>query len=178
MTLAFSHLSVKVTTTHNYKISYKYIWACASPSCGLEYKRHSRSIDPTRQSCGKCSGSLIQIKPSSLIGRGERARRGGSGEGEGEVRQTRGRYQDFVKRNFATVRSEHPGLGMAGWMVELGRRFRENNAQASGLREISTHGQKFTHATEDVNESMVTERPVEAEETNSVMIRLDLLSIK
>lgn len=157
MTFAFSYLSIKVTTNHNYDISYKYMWACASPSCGLEYKRHSRSLDPTRHSCGKCSGRLIQIKPSPLISKGERAGQGGMGEGE--VRQKRGKYQNYVKTNFATVRRENPGLGMAGWMVELGRRFRENNteeaAQACGLREITANSQKISHSKEDMNERVV-----------------------
>lgn len=79
--------------------------------------------------------------------------------GEGEVRQKGGKYQNYVKTNFATVRRENPGLGMAGWMVELGRRFRENNteeaAQAYGLREITANSQKISHSKEDMNERVV-----------------------
>lgn len=179
VTLAFSYLSIKVTTTHNYTISYKYIWNCASPSCGLEYKRHSRSIDPTRHSCGKCSGRLIQVKPSPRIGRGDSTGQGGTGERE--ARQKRGKYQDYVRTNFAAVRRENPGLGMAGWMVELGRRFREDNAheeaQAGGLRKVSAIGQKIAYSKEDVNERVVKERASAAEEINPVM-KLDLLSIR
>lgn len=177
MTLAFSYLSIKVTTTHNYTISFKYIWACASPSCGLEYKRHSRSIDPTRQSCGKCGARLIQIKPTPRIGRGERA-----AQGRTEVRQNRGKYQDFVKTNFAIVRSENPGLGMAGWMMELGRRFRggdaQEAAQASDMRKTSDHSQYNTYSKKDLNERVVKGRPFEAEGDSPVMIGFGLLSIK
>lgn len=180
VTLAFSYLSIKVTTTHNYTISYKYIWTCASTSCGLEYKRHSRSIDPTRHSCGNCSGRLIQTKPLPRMSKRERAEQGGTGEGE--VCQKRGKYQEYVKMNFAAVRSENPGLGMAGWMVELGRRFREHNArevaQAGSLRNISAIGQRIAYSWEDVNERVVKERPSEAEGINPVMMKLDLLSIK
>lgn len=179
MTLAFSYLSIKVTTTHNYTISYKYIWTCTSPSCGLEYKRHSRSINPTRHFCGKCSGHLVQTKPLPRIGRGDSAGQGGTGEGE--ARQKRGKYQDYVKMNFSTVRRENPGLGMAGWMVELGRRFREDNdqddAQADGPRKGSAIGQKVAYSMEDVNERVVKERPSVADETNTVM-KLDLMSIR
>lgn len=177
MTLAFSYLSIKVTTTHNYAISFKYIWACASPSCGLEYKRHSRSIDPTRQSCGKCGSRLIQRKPSPRIGREERA-----GQGRTEVPQKRGKYQDFVKTNFAIVRGENPGLGMAGWMMELGRRFREENAQeaahADDMRKTSDHSQYNTCSKEDANEGEVNDRLPKAEGDSHVMIEFGLLSIK
>lgn len=180
VTLVFSYLSIKVTTRHNYSISYKYIWTCASPSCGLEYKRHSRSIEPTRHSCGKCKGRLIQIKPSPRIGRRERPGQGGTGDGE--VGQERGKYQDYVKKNFATVRSENPELGMARWMVELGRRFREKNAreapQADDTRKISVNGQKIAHSKNDVHERVVKERLSEADGTNPVMMKFDLLSIK
>ncbi|KAL4789788.1 SprT-like family-domain-containing protein [Aspergillus venezuelensis] len=52
---------VEVTTKHNYKIDYKYVWTCVD--CCQNYGRHSKSIDPTRQRCGKCKGLLQQIKP-------------------------------------------------------------------------------------------------------------------
>lgn len=176
MTLAFSYLSIKVTTTHNYTISFKYIWACASPCCGQEYKRHSRSIDLTRQSCGKCGARLIQIKPSPRIGRGERA-----GQGSTEVCQKIGKYQDFVKSNFAIVRNESPGLGMAGWMMELGRRFREENvqeaAEASDMLYTRDHSQGNTCSEKAVKERVVKERLPGAEGDSSVMIEFGLLSI-
>lgn len=83
--------------------------------------------------------------------------------------------------NFATVRRENPGLGMAGWMVELGRRFREDNAQeeaqAGGLRKVSAIGRKVAYDEEDVNERVVKERPSVADGINTVM-KLDLLSIR
>ncbi|KAL8684412.1 MAG: hypothetical protein Q9224_006368, partial [Gallowayella concinna] len=63
---AFAHRGVNVTTTHVYEISYKYIWACGK--CATEYKRHSKSIDPARHSCGKCHEKLVQIQP---VPRGE-----------------------------------------------------------------------------------------------------------
>lgn len=177
MTLAFSHLPIKVTTTHNYTVSFKYIWACASPSCGQEYKRHSRSIDLKRHRCGKCSARLIQIKPSPRIGKGERA-----GQGHTEVCQKRGKYQDFVKTNFAIVRNESPGLGMAGWMMELGRRFREEKvqeaAEACDMRNTRDHSLNSTDSEKDVKERVVKEPLHEVEGDSSVMIEFGLLSIK
>ncbi|KAL4990362.1 SprT-like family-domain-containing protein [Aspergillus falconensis] len=52
---------IEVTTKHNYKIDYKYVWTCVD--CCQNYGRHSKSIDPGRHRCGKCKGLLQQIKP-------------------------------------------------------------------------------------------------------------------
>ncbi|KAL4934029.1 SprT-like family-domain-containing protein [Aspergillus undulatus] len=52
---------IEVTTKHSYKIDYKYVWTCVD--CCQNYGRHSKSIDPARQRCGKCKGLLQQIKP-------------------------------------------------------------------------------------------------------------------
>lgn len=54
--------AIKVTTKHSYVISYKYIWCCEG--CGLEYGRHSKSIDPLKVRCGRCKGGLRQVKPT------------------------------------------------------------------------------------------------------------------
>jgi len=52
---------VEVTTKHDYKIDYKYVWVCVD--CAQNYGRHSKSIDPTKSRCGQCKGILQQIKP-------------------------------------------------------------------------------------------------------------------
>ncbi|OJJ49196.1 hypothetical protein ASPZODRAFT_59984 [Penicilliopsis zonata CBS 506.65] len=52
---------IEVTTKHNYKIDYKYVWCCVD--CGQNYGRHSKSIDTSRMRCGCCKGLLQQIKP-------------------------------------------------------------------------------------------------------------------
>ncbi|KAI4260520.1 MAG: hypothetical protein LQ352_000216 [Teloschistes flavicans] len=87
---AFAHRGVNVTTKHTYEISY------------------NKSVDPTRHSCGKCKGKLLQIKP---IPRGE-------GKGISE-------YQQFVKEHFAKVKKEKPKMSMGEVMAVLGREFRE-----------------------------------------------------
>ncbi|KAL8739227.1 MAG: hypothetical protein Q9181_000118 [Wetmoreana brouardii] len=107
---AFAHRGVNVTTKHTYEISYKYIWACSH--CGIEYKRHSKSIDPRRHSCGKCKEKLIQVKP---VPRAE-------GKGMSE-------YQTFVKKHFAQRRKERPDMSMGEVMALLGKEFREIKAQ-------------------------------------------------
>jgi predicted SprT family Zn-dependent metalloprotease len=54
---------VAVTTKHTYEINHKYVWACEAEFCEFKVGRHSKSIDPTRQFCGRCRGTLRQIKP-------------------------------------------------------------------------------------------------------------------
>lgn len=107
---AFSHRAINVTTKHTYTIAYKYIWTCISSECGLEYKRHSKSIDPSKHSCGHCKGKLVQVQP---------APRKGAGQGK------RSEYQDFVKREHERVRLENPGAGFGEIMSILGREFKE-----------------------------------------------------
>ena len=51
-----------VTTTHSYEINYKFAWKCTTPRCGNVIQRQSRSVDVTRQCCGKCRGRLIEIE--------------------------------------------------------------------------------------------------------------------
>lgn len=105
----FGHRGIEVTTKHSYAIDYKYVWSC--DDCALEYKRHSKSIDPARQRCGKCKGHLVQMKP---------IRR------NGEVKITG--YQLFVKTNMSKVRAENPGSPQKDIMGLLGKRYQESRA--------------------------------------------------
>lgn len=57
----FGHRGIEVTTKHTYDIDFKYIWECAA--CSMEFKRHSKSINPERHRCGSCKGELKQTKP-------------------------------------------------------------------------------------------------------------------
>ena len=58
---------ITVSTRHNYEISYKYSWTCVDCKCVIG--RQSRSIDVSRQVCGKCHGRLVETtqkkKPSA-----------------------------------------------------------------------------------------------------------------
>ncbi|KAL0936687.1 sprt family metallopeptidase [Colletotrichum truncatum] len=57
----FGDRGIEVTTKHSYEIDFKYVWECTE--CGLEYKRHSKSINPERHRCGSCKAQLKQTKP-------------------------------------------------------------------------------------------------------------------
>jgi len=101
---AFGHRGVQVTTKHSYAIEYKFVWECVG--CGYVFKRHSKSVDTERHSCGKCKGRLVQIKPVP---------RGGKGAGEGKGKSE---YQVFVKEHFARVKK---GLVEGGRDAGMGR---------------------------------------------------------
>lgn len=116
VTKAFKDKGVQVTTKHSYKIEYKYVWECIS--CGYEFKRHSKSVDPVRHSCGRCKGRLVQTKP---VPRG-----GAKGEG-GKKEKTE--YQVYVKENFGRVKKELEAKGldsqMGRVMEAVAREYRE-----------------------------------------------------
>ena len=79
-----------------------------SPTCGIEYKRHSKSIDPARHLCGSCKGRLVQVQPAP------------------RKECKRSDYRDFVKKEHERVRRENPSAGFGEIMAILGREFREN----------------------------------------------------
>lgn len=115
---AFADKGVEVTTKHSYAIEYKFVWECVE--CGYEFKRHSRSVDTSRHSCGKCKGRLVQTKP---------APRGKAGGAEKKVSE----YQVFVKQNFKRVKSEMTSQGldtqMGKVMEVVAREYREKKAE-------------------------------------------------
>jgi predicted SprT family Zn-dependent metalloprotease len=85
----FGDRGINVTTKHSYDIDFKYIWECTA--CGVEYKRHSKSIKPEQHRCGACKSMLKQTKP---------------------VPRTPGKtseYQKFMKQQMKMIRSENPG---------------------------------------------------------------------
>ena len=55
---------VIVTVTHTYEITYKHAWACTTEGCNVVIKRQSKSVDVTKQCCGKCKGTLIEVEAS------------------------------------------------------------------------------------------------------------------
>ena len=97
-----------MTTKHAYTIAYKYIWICSS--CETEYKRHSKSIDTAKHTCGRCKSKLVQVQPAPR---------------KGQVEGKRSEYQDFVKREHERVKLENPEKSFGERMAILGREFRE-----------------------------------------------------
>lgn len=71
---------------------------------------------------------------------------------------------------------------MAGWMMELGRRYREENVQEAAetcdVRNTRDHSQDNNYSEKAVKERVFKERLPGAEGDSSVMIEFGLLSIK
>jgi predicted SprT family Zn-dependent metalloprotease len=116
---AFESKGVAVTTKHSYQIAYKYVWECIV--CGYEFKRHSKSVDPARHSCGRCKGKLVQTKPTPRA----------AGK-DGAKRETN-EYQVFIKANFSRVKKELGAKGldcMMGKVMEaVAKEYREKKEQ-------------------------------------------------
>ena len=84
---------VTVTTTHNYEIQYKYAWACTNTDkCGVVIKRQSRSVDVTKQCCGRCKSRLEEINVPD---------RGGIIDRTPKKKRTASNYNIFIQQNSA-----------------------------------------------------------------------------
>ncbi|KAM7204549.1 SprT-like family domain containing protein [Rhypophila sp. PSN 637] len=135
-----SSRGIEVTTRHSYDIDFKYKWECAD--CGMEYKRHSKSINPDRHRCGGCKGELKQTKPVP--------RRGVNGAGGGKKQPSE--YQMFMKEQMKALKEENPKspqkdimkLVASRWAGEKGRgggggssRRSETPSSSSGAEETA-----------------------------------------
>ncbi|KAF5682652.1 HMG box-containing protein [Fusarium denticulatum] len=119
----FGDRGIEVTTKHSYEIDFKYIWECEE--CGVEYKRHSKSIDTQRSKCGKCKGNLKQTKP---VPRGAAAGKAPS------------RYQAFVKEQMGVVRGENPGSPQKVVMKLIAQKWAKQEGGKTGSKVASKLG--------------------------------------
>ncbi|KAF5626436.1 HMG box-containing protein [Fusarium sp. NRRL 52700] len=119
----FGDRGIEVTTKHSYEIDFKYIWECEE--CGVEYKRHSKSIDTQRSKCGKCKGNLKQTKPAP---RGAVAGKAPS------------RYQTFVKEQMGVVRGENPGSPQKVVMKLIAEKWARQEGGKTGRKAASKLG--------------------------------------
>ncbi|KAK3899489.1 SprT-like family-domain-containing protein [Staphylotrichum tortipilum] len=116
---------IEVTTKHTYDIDFRYAWEC--DECGVLYKRHSKSIDPSRHRCGRCKGGLRQVKPVPRKGKGD-AGEGGDEKGKGKGVSE---YQMFVKEQMRVVKGENPGSPQKEIMRIVAGRWAERKAAAA-----------------------------------------------
>ena len=140
---AFTDRGIVVTTKHSYEIDFKYVWVCEA--CGVEYKRHSKSINTERCRCGigGCRGRLVQVKPMPRGGKGNNEKKiDGNGKDGGNTEKGGGKYQAFVKERYKEVKRENPGWRMGEVMAEVARRYkaekeREKENVVSDLKEVT-----------------------------------------
>ncbi|KAF2214383.1 hypothetical protein CERZMDRAFT_83087 [Cercospora zeae-maydis SCOH1-5] len=135
---AFKDRGIEVTTKHSYEIEYKYVWKCMQEEeCGMEFKRHSKSIDPKRHRCGGCKGNLVQVKPVPRGGGGTMKKADGISEhGENGTSATAAApringYAAYVKQNFAALKKSMAGASHKEVMEALGRQYRAEKAAAA-----------------------------------------------
>ena len=107
-----------MTTKHSYAIDYKYVWECTG--CAIEFKRHSKSIDPAKHTCGACKSKLVQTKPT--------------------IRKNAkvSDYQLFVKENFQRVKKESASASHGAVMEAIGRLYREQKAEKLAETQANT----------------------------------------
>ncbi|OBT94662.1 hypothetical protein VE01_06177 [Pseudogymnoascus verrucosus] len=140
----FGGRGIEVTTKHSYEIAFKYVWRCCEVGCGLEFKRHSKSIDPKRHSCGLCKGRLVQTRPVP---------RAGAGEG---VEKVMGEYQAYVKENIGRVRRENLGSPQKDIMALVGRGYRELKAER--LKGLGQSGLSVESVVEDDSVDLIVKK--------------------
>ena len=94
---------LKVSTCHNYKIAYKYIYRCInyrSGKCAWEMGRHSRSVDLLKQVCGRCRGHILEPLVVNQHGVPEKAKK---------LTQ----YQIFSQKQFKIMVTDGSGRGLS-----------------------------------------------------------------
>ena len=164
---------VEVTTTHDYAITYKYIWRCEQSFCATEYKRHSKSINPSRQTCGKCRGRLVQILPKP---RGSPIKNATAAGGETGDNITKGggaksEYSRFVKDNWASVKETLPPKSPAkDVMREVAVIYRERKTE-------NLKGGEKVEVVEVVDEETEDVSAAREESVEEVARRLDFFRI-
>ncbi|KAK4218478.1 SprT-like family-domain-containing protein [Rhypophila decipiens] len=140
-----SSRGIEVTTKHSYDIDFRYRWECGD--CGMEYKRHSKSINPDRHRCGGCKGELRQTKP---VPRG-----GGVSNGDKKKQPVMSEYQMFMKEQMKALKEENPKspqkdimkLVASRWAGEKGARGGGASSRRSETPSSSSSGAEETAKT-------------------------------
>ncbi|KAH6652076.1 SprT-like family-domain-containing protein [Truncatella angustata] len=132
----FKDRGIEVTTKHNYEIDFKFIWRCSD--CATEVKRHSKSVDPLKQRCGRCRGTLEQVKPVP------RAR----GKGKSA-------YQEFVSTEMKVLKAEGRALSFKEMMATVSTRWKAH--QETKRMETSTPGNDLKDLEVEFEELAVTD---------------------
>lgn len=86
---------VNITTCHSYLIHKPFKFKCSNPYCGVEYSRHSKSIDTEAHRCGACRSAITFQGKFDANGTPRRAKPVATGA-----------FSLFVKENFAVTRTQ------------------------------------------------------------------------
>lgn len=140
----FGDRGVEVTTKHSYDIAFRYAWECEG--CATVYGRHSRSIDPARQACGKCRGVLRQTRPAPRGGAAgpNKGTKKDVGEGTGAKEPTE--YQVFVKDAMRRLRVEMPGSPAKDLMKRAAEEWNRSGRKSGSKRQAKTEDDQTSPA--------------------------------
>lgn len=119
VTRRFGDRGIEVTTKHSYDIDFKYVWECTA--CGLEFKRHSKSIHTDRHRCGACKSELRQTKP---VPRGKPGKESD--------------YQRFMKEQMKLIKQENPASPQKDIMKMVATRWSQKEKDTSSVDKNST----------------------------------------
>ncbi|PSR97748.1 SprT-like family-domain-containing protein [Coniella lustricola] len=144
VTREFGQRGIEVTTKHSYDIDFKYVWECTK--CGLEFKRHSKSISIDRHRCGECKAELAQIKP---VPRAKPTK-------ESE-------YQLFLRKHMKIVKEENPDMPQRDIMKTVASRWSQRGSTKSKMSEeedfilstasrVAVRGDKVVGVTDDLDD--------------------------
>ncbi|CAN8104923.1 unnamed protein product [Discula destructiva] len=111
VTSVFGDRGIDVTTKHSYDIDFKYVWECTV--CGIEFKRHSKSINPIRHRCGACKSELKQTKPVPRSNKGKESE-----------------YQKFMKEQMRLIKEQNPGSPQKDIMKLVASRWAQRDTQS------------------------------------------------
>lgn len=125
VTRHFGGRGIEVTTKHSYDIDFKYVWECTA--CGLEFKRHSKSIHTDRHRCGACKSELRQTKP---VPRGKPGK-------ESE-------YQKFMKEQMKLIKQENPASPQKDIMKMVATRWSQKEKDTSSGNKKPTSSSQST----------------------------------
>ncbi|CED85500.1 SPRT-like metalloprotease [Phaffia rhodozyma] len=121
---------ISITTKHTFEIVHKYKWICEG--CSASYGRDTKSIDPSKQCCGKCKGRLVpQFKSQNTNQDQEQGLNGSNATASGSGSMTPRKpnaYREFVKENYKTTAS--PGMSAPQVMKLVAEKWR---AQQSAI---------------------------------------------
>lgn len=138
VTRRFGGRGIEVTTKHSYDIDFKYVWECTA--CGLEFKRHSKSIHTERHRCGACKSELRQTKP---VPRGKPGKESD--------------YQRFMKEQMKLIKQENPASPQKDIMKMVATRWSQKDkatesgdAKSTSSSQCSNDGGSKPHKVEGV----------------------------
>lgn len=150
---AFHHRGIEVTTKHSYTIDYKYIWECTN--CSVEFKRHSKSIDPARHTCGSCKSKLVQTKPVPRTA-------------------APSQYQLYFKAHFQQTKIAHPDISHKEVMGLIAKTYKEDKAKTCSTDAVPAMTELVDVPEE---EEIVCEGVRREAEIDAVSRTLDFLSL-